>query len=283
MFLRVSTLSLKEKKMNTKICKSCGQANSAEATVCQKCYLNLQPNDSFNSGGQTANQNAASEPKSNKMYWIIGGIGAVVIIGGFFIVALAVGIYYYTDSDEDKLAKNTNTESNANIKTIADSNGNTGEDIANINLRASTNKDVEEETKTENLKEYIETKYPLIGDFKMITVSEMKERNKKIFPQSKDEAFAIYSSNKDNPLEILFSIANYRKVSEAVTDVKAFRKKILKDGKILKESNLSDGVIITYKSKSLIGILDCKDKLCADVSGIDGNKVADFYKRIRAK
>lgn len=194
------------------------------------------------------------------MYWILGGVGAVFIIGGFLIAALAAGIYYYADSSDD-VAKTKITESNSdvNAKKLAD------------------------KTKSSvDWKSVIESKHSNLGKFKLQSVTKIEEKEKMIFRESSDEAFALYSTSDKNPLEILFSVANFSSVSDAKQDVAALKSKIksTKNGKIIKESKLSDGVIISYRKNKLIGILDCKDKTCTQTTGIDGKKVSDFYKQV---
>ena len=271
--------------MNTKICKACGQTNFSVAAICSNCRQNLEQT-AHNSGGQ-------QETGSNKLYWILGGVGALVLLGVFLIVAVVGGIFYFA-GEETSVVKNTNTESN--VKPLKENDDNTvndkpdneedsNTDVANINLRSSSNKEVVADTNTGSLEDYTKTKFPYIGKFKLISVSTMEEKSKKNFPNSIDEALALYSSDPDkNPLEIIFSISKFDKVSNAVNDVKNFKKKLSKKkGKILKESNLSDGVIITYQQEGIVGILDCKNKVCADMSGTDGKQVADFYRLVRKK
>lgn len=249
--------------MNNKICKACGQSNFQEATVCSNCRLNLP------AAANNPNVKTQVKPeKSNKMYWIIGGVGAVVIIGGFLIAVLAVGLYYYSGSSNN-IVETTTDESNSNVesKTLADK------------------KDKPEKSKNDggNLEKLLEKTHSKIGIYKMQSVSTIDDRKKMVFPTSSDEAFALYSSNDKNPLEILFSIAKFSTISDAKKDVAAIKGKIRsEEGKILKESKLSDGVIITYRKKKLIGILDCKDTTCIQTTGIDGKKVSSFYKNAQS-
>lgn len=254
--------------MNTKICKACGQSNFPEASVCSNCHLNLGQTGN-NPGGQTP----VKKEKSSKMYWILGGIGAVVIIGGFFITALAVGIYYYTDSSTD-VTENTNNNKDVVAKKLSGDNADDDK-----------KKDNGDDTKTRNSgswKSVLESKHSSLGKFKLQSVSKIEEKEKMIFRESADEAFALYSTSEKNPLEILFSIAKFSTVSDAKKDVANIKSKIrsAKNGKIIKESKLSDGVIISYRKNKLIGILDCKDKTCTQTTGINGKKVSDFYKQV---
>ncbi len=230
--------------MNTKTCKSCGKTNSVEAASCSNCRMNLDQVP------------VKSPPKGNMLYWIVGGIVTVVLFGGFFVVALSAGLYFYT-RPTTTFEKPSETSANR-LK----------------------------ETRIERipfLNETIDSKHTVFGKFKLQKATRIDDGEKKVFKESKDEAFALYSTDqKKRPLEILFSVATFSSVDAAAASAAAVKKKLLdeKKGKILKESMLSDGVIITYKQNNLIGILDCEKKTCTRVTGIDGTKVADFYRLV---
>ena len=253
--------------MNQNICRACGTANLSEAKTCQNCHLNLPPatNAPFNQGNSNA---AVDKPKSDKLFWIIGGIAGVVVIGGFLIVAVAVGMYYYTAPTTTFVGKNTNDDSNLTAKKLSGDN--------------TEDKKDDKKSNSGDWKSTLETKHSKLGKFKLQSVSKIEEKSKMIFRESSDEAFALYSTSDKNPLEILFSVANFSTITNAKADVEAIKRKIkdAKNGKIIKESNLSDGVIISYRKNKLIGILDCKDKTCTQTTGIDGKKVSDFYKQV---
>lgn len=255
--------------MDTKFCKNCGQANFPEAVKCAKCGGNLA--GGFETEGQSSS--AATKSGDNKLYWILGGIGVVVLLGGFFVVALAAGIYIYTGQDETAYEK-PNTAPDSNAKTEEKPPSEKDEDKPTTVGRLEN----------ENLESFIRDKYQQVGAFKLQSVKDIEARSKKIFRRSNDEAFAIYSSDEKNPLEILFSIANFKKISDAKIDVAAIKIKTLaKKGKILSEEKLPDGVIISFQEKSLVGILDCKNKVCARILGADSQKVTDFYKKVAFK
>ncbi len=233
--------------MNTKICKSCGQKNLLEANVCSNCRMNLEQ------------MPFKPTVKTNKMYWMIGGIATVVLLGGFFIVALAAGLYFY---NRPTTTFDKPSETNVNKQEITEKQDNRIERIPFLN-------------------ETIDSKHTVLGKFKLQKVTRVSDREKRVFEESKDEAFALYSTDeKKHPLEILFSIATFSSINAAQTDAAAVKQKLLneKKAKIIRESNLSDGVIISYKQNNLIGILDCKNKTCTQITGIDGRKVSDFYK-----
>ncbi len=92
--------------MNNKMCNKCGQTNLPNAEMCVKCgsHLPQADNNPFNQPPKTIKSasempmfsGASAKPeaakKSNKLYWILGGVGALVLFGGFLIVNLAAGI-----------------------------------------------------------------------------------------------------------------------------------------------------------------------------------------------
>ncbi len=258
-----------EIKMNTKTCKSCGRTNFPEAAFCSNCHQTLEQ-----STNNPVEKKQAKSEKSNKLYWILGGVGAVVVIGGFFITALAVGIYYYASPTTIFEGENFNTDSNVTAKKLSGDDKNTD--------KPDNKKNDKSRFGSKDWKSVIESKHTKLGKYKLQSVSKIEEKEKMIFKESADEAFALYSTNDKKPLEILFSVANFSTISDAKSDVDAIKQKIktAKNGKIIKESKLSDGVIITYRKNKLIGILDCKDKTCTQTTGVNGTKVSDFYKQV---
>lgn len=266
--------------MNTIFCKNCGQANLSNTYDCTKCGMKLEQAGNNPGGQKSAAATTSTTPSKsggNKLYyWILGGVGALVLLFGFFVVALAAGIYIYTGQDET-VFENTNTESNSDVKTDKKQVDNKSKDTDNKSVTAKN-------LENEDLESFIKTNYQNIGNFKLQSVSDVGTKDKKVFRGSNDEAFAIYSSDEKNPLEILFSLANFKTISDAKVDVAAIKiKTIVNKGKIIKENKLKDGVIITYREKNLIGILDCKNKVCVRVIGADNNKVADFYRQVAFK
>ena len=272
--------------MNTTLCKNCGQANLPNAERCSKCgkHLSAASDNPFSYSGEPPrnaafpekrNEIAAGSKSGSKMlYWILGGVAALVLVSGFILVA-AIGIYLYT-SQNYAAAETTNAENTPAEKKSGE--------VAEIKEKRTVFEKIEPPSAAGNLEKFISDDYQKIGDYRLQSVSDIKLKSKKIFRNSTDEAFAVYSSDEKNPLEILFSIAKFKSVSDAKVDVVAIKIKALtKKGKILRETKLSDGVVISYTEKNLIGILDCKNTTCARVLGIDNKKVADFYKKISGK
>lgn len=256
--------------METKFCKKCGQANTPAAAICRKCGESLGKNS------QATAQSASVESKSGgKLYWILGGIGALVLIGGFFAAVLIVGLFIYSSQNET-LAETTEIESNSKVEPEQRRD-------AETEKRSSTKK-ISDQPASANLESLIKNDYQNIGDFKLLSVNDIEQKDKKIFRRSLDEAFAIYSSDEKNPLEILLSIANFKSIADAKIDVARVKlKSRAKKGKILKERKFSDGIIINYREKSLIKILDCKNKSCLLVTGTNAGKVGNFHEQVSAR
>ena len=184
-----------------------------------------------------------------------------------FITVVAGAIFYFSGP------KTTFVGDNTNGKPVALSNTNSGDETAKKERKSPFDEN-------QTLKEFLESKHSTLGKFKQRGVSKIEDKDKKVFKESADEAFALYSKEAKNPLEILFSMAKFSSVADAQTDAAAIRKEITskKNNKIVKESNFSDGVILSYEKNKLIGILDCQGKICTQITGIDSGKVADFYK-----
>lgn len=267
--------------MDLNFCKNCGQANLPNTSDCTKCGTKLAPindNPFAPKSAAAATSPNAQKAGNTKLYWILGIVGAVILLGGFFVVALAAGIYFYSSQNETAI-ENPKPKPNPNTTKEKPAT-----DTENVSPKTTILGDLASKAKDTSLKDYIEVNYKNIGEFKMQTVSDIEVKEKKVFRSSDDESFAIYSSDEKNPLQILFSVAKFNTQSDVNVEVAAKKIKLIIDkGKIRSENKLSDGVIITYQKNKLVGILDCKNTTCADVSGIDNQKVADFYRRISSR
>ena len=64
--------------------------------------------------------NMNNEPvKSNsKLYWILGGVVALVLVGSFMVIALAAGIFFYANSGSDRVPLKKNQKKLRQIKKL---------------------------------------------------------------------------------------------------------------------------------------------------------------------
>jgi len=195
---------------------------------------------------------------NKKLYLILGGIVAVVLIGAFSIVAAAVGFFYFSGPRTTfEGIPNSNSARNANVvdanKTIAD--------------------------KPPNLKEYITSNQSKLAEFKLINVETNIDR--KWFRSAKDEALASFSSDADNPNEIIFSLSSFNNAVDAKKDADVYKRSIIAGKmKIVSEKRFASGVVLRYASEKTFGIMDCRDRLCTSITGLKKEKVERFYQLI---
>lgn len=197
--------------------------------------------------------------KSNKkLYLILGGILAVILIGGFSIIVAALSLMY--------LSRPTTTfEGKPNTNTARDS-GNKNTNIADQRKR---------------LEEFIRKNSNNFGEFKLTRVETSP--NNKWLPNANEEAIADFSSDATNPYEILFFLSSFNNVAEAKKDAEAFKKNIIaKKMKIVSEKQLANGLILRYSSNKNFGIMDCSDRLCLSISGDEKDKVEKLYELFSA-
>jgi len=201
---------------------------------------------------------ADSQKSNKKLYLIFGGIGAVVLIGAFSIVAAAFGLMYLS-------RPKTTFEGIPNSNSARTANG--------INANKNT------ADKPQNLKEHITNNQNKFDEFKLIQV----ETNdyKKWFPSAKDEALASFSSDPNDSNEIIFSLSNFNNAADAKKDADGYRKNIIAGKmKIVSEKRLTSGLILHYANAKAFGIMDCRDRLCISITGVKKDKVEKFYQSV---
>lgn len=186
--------------MNNKICEKCRQTNLPNAKTCTKCGLELSQNDSWKEdplktiavGQQEFNEiisvesdqaepfafsseanspknetnSSETEKKSNsKLYWILGGVGALVLIGGFLVFVLGIGAYLYStsrgDDEETAVSKNVNSD---------EDNENNEKKSSKIEVKETSSNDANEPTTAtgKQILGMLKSDYAAFGKFKLI-------------------------------------------------------------------------------------------------------------------
>lgn len=183
--------------MNNKICESCGQTNLPNAKNCTKCGSDLVrlSDNPFNDreedplktvvvGRQELNElippqtnpaepSAENSPETEeksgkKLYWILGGVGALVLVGGFLVLVLGIGAYLYMSSGGDEEIAAENINSNTETKSTS---------LKTKNEENETGSDISNEPKTPTGKQImgmLKSDYDEFGKFKLIS-TEVKE------------------------------------------------------------------------------------------------------------
>lgn len=100
-------------------------------------------------------ENQTVEKSGSKLYWILGGIGVLILVGGFFVIALSTGIYLYASSKNDGKKLVSKPEVMTDPKP----------------------KDSSEETSEKEGRTFVKLlndKYATVGDFKLVEAKPIK-------------------------------------------------------------------------------------------------------------
>lgn len=226
------------RKMNSKFCVNCGEANLSQASVCRSCGIDWEPtgkNPLEPENEQPKNQEAKPElpqtpppasrtkaQSSGEIYWVLGGaVAFILFIGGFFVVAV-FGTYLYTSrakavSTEKYPKPSENPNRNVPVKS------NTPDSSSKINPSLITN---------ETMKGIFKVKQKA-GKFELVKVIETRSTG--YFLTADAEAGALYSDRgkKENVLIDMAAYASKVKAKDEFTEMvktdKAAGAKILTD------------------------------------------------------
>ena len=277
--------------MKTKFCRTCGQANLLTENTCTKCGLNLPPaikntpgesssesnedpyktiavgQEEFNNLQQSAKNFEPKPVKSNsKIFWIVGILGAFVVFGGFLIVALAGGIYFYAGSQSDKTAYPTPSNEE-----------NTNQDSKQVPKVVEENDPILLKMTDEDISKHINGKLKKLGQY---TLGKTGTPKIKIFEGAKAEQFGIYLPKTDGRDFVFFTMAtftSYRKAKEFLAKKSEQVKK--EGGKIISHDIKNEREVLIFKEKELGGqIMDCSQGVCISVFGTTGKHTSEFYK-----
>ncbi len=285
--------------MNNKICKGCGQANFPNAEVCTNCGLNLPPtvnnpveaqNDPMKTIAVGQNQmpgfsppiqnNAEPEKKSGgKMFWILGGVGALVLFSGFLLAVLGAGYYFYQKSSETVEVYPTPAIEEEKNKT--ENSETDGKNVDNDDEPA----EIPENDKTDSvlsnmtngdINRHIEGKLKSLGIYKL---SKSGTPKKKTFGNSNAEQYGLYIPTNDSKEFVLFSMATFPSIGQAkdFVDDKAAEIKNA-GGKIISHNDKATSDVLLYNEKEAGGqIIDCKDGVCIYIIGSKAKHTSGFY------
>ncbi|MGI8669717.1 MAG: hypothetical protein ACR2J3_07695 [Aridibacter sp.] len=251
--------------MQNQFCKKCGQANFPNVSVCSKCGTSLanQTNQNpFNASNEPPptmenpqfSNTPKLEKKSNKMYWIIGGVTAVLVLflGIAFIAGL--GIYLYTNSSTDTEVANTSPKDNTNDedKPINEDNGKS------------------DEMTDGKLEDYIKNDRRTVGSY---TLDNVKAFNGDDFSGRIAGVTALYINGSKR---VVHSIAMFKTYAEASDDFSKYKRNIrnLKGSQV--RSSEKDRVIFAHKGS--IFLTFCNEAGgCHELISSDGKTILEYY------
>lgn len=273
--------------MNYQICKSCGLGSLPTAQSCTRCGLSFSEsaNASINQGdppktvvilgGQT-NYAATPPPKNNsKIYWILGGLGGLILVGGLFVVVVAVGIYFY--SANKNVTKVENTDKTRTPYPI--NSRPTPSDKSTQSDNTDTVFGDEELAAVFSVKKQV-------GKFTHYTTLQPADSpEKKLFQNSGGEATAMYGVKGKNE-NVIYSIASYSSREKAQAEFKNYIDREKQKGAqmiaeiIMDQQNKS--VNASYKLGATTVLTFCSWKLdnitlCHRIGSPQGATVINFY------
>ncbi|MEZ5344172.1 MAG: zinc ribbon domain-containing protein [Pyrinomonadaceae bacterium] len=285
--------------MDNKFCSRCGQANFPDANICTKCGNALssgaEPQFSQNpsaraAGGGSAGSMSETSAKSNKkLYIIVGGILAVLVISIGAIILLAVGMLLYTNSQSEVVRNDTpaerKTESDTDEKTDSqdaedDDSGDDSESGDSDNplddVTFPSGKDVEfgEETKSEindaSLLSFFLSKKSKVGAFSLVDAKTSSDKT--IFP---NRSAGLQAEYKSGSKKVIHRVAVYRSLNDAKGDIDTYKRALQNSGAKVRSSK-EDQVIFDRAGAVYLAFYNTQGAL-HEISARDGKDVLAYY------
>ena len=282
--------------MGTIFCKNCGQANSSFEYSCTKCGLNLgnpSPNlsnkspfgaseddpyktivvgqndidQAINTASSTQTPTNNTAKKSNKLYWILGGVGALVLVGGFLLVALIGGIYLYSSGGDEEIARDYPRNEEPENPPAGREKDDTPSDFPGSDGELTDAKVVEFLDKRKN-----------IGSFKLISANtqDTLKLPTKVFVLSEASAYSTYLSNRGkNAVVVFMGVYNSAKTSKSDYDL-TIRNIKTNGSKNVKTASEDGNNVATFSNKGQNMMLTCRDKVCFMISSNKADALKDF-------
>ncbi|HRH43484.1 MAG TPA: hypothetical protein PKY82_17775 [Pyrinomonadaceae bacterium] len=269
--------------MNYQMCKNCGLANALTAQLCVRCNFRLDspinqvlPQKTAETlGGQINYAAAAPKKEKNNLYLILGGLAALVLVGGLFIGAVAIGYLVYSAKTNVARVENTNKPSTPYP----------------VNSRPTPS---DKSTPADKPK-------TIFGDEELAAVFMIKKQvgrfthlstfpaadspDKKTFQNSGGEAKAMYGS-KDKNADIIYCIASYSSSETAQAEFKNFIAREKQNGAKMIVDIMMDSQNKSINASYRIGVLTvltfCSWKMetatmCHRIASPQGTSVVDFH------
>ncbi len=277
--------------MNNNVCKGCGRANLPNAKSCANCGLNLtqMPSNPFGDqeedplktiavGQQEINEiisdtsksstNDNSAESSNKLYWIIGGVGALVLVGSFLVIALSVGIYFFAFSggSEEVATNNPKPTPQEDVSTgTDDSTPNSGS--LDVEGKTAFGKALIKRIKSENSK---------VGNFDL-----RKLDNEDLVTFSKSfESVTAYYNDSSSSAEVIHTHSGYLRWQDAKREALKRAREFKKEDRKAIINNRGNYVNTAFKFSGRNYYLYCKKVenlgLCQLVSSKRFSKLREY-------
>lgn len=207
--------------------------------------------------------NQTNEKKGNsKLYWILGGVGALVVVGVFLIISLAVGIFYFSDgfSDDEKIIvkKTQNLKDNNKDSKISEKDKKTKETLDDVKINfppmESENPARDNSAVSSSLIKFLKQKYSTVGSFKLI---EAKPFKSSLFGSSDFTVVGNYNESKSK--EVLSHwYVHYSDWETAKSEARRRIASFKKDDPEMKVTDKGDSIVTAFFSADRLNRLDCR-------------------------
>ena len=286
--------------MDNQFCNKCGQANFPNAPVCTKCGEALSGSGSNKADFQSppptmaasrsvGSQSATPEKKSKTMYWIIGGVAALLLFAVGLVILVAIGIFVYTNNQSDEVArdetelqhKETNSKKDDDTDIFSDDTKDTKTKSDNPmdDISFPSGNDIDFGEKPDGNKssldnaalvQFFKGKKSKVGIFKLVNV--VSSNDKTIFAKRLAGVQANYSSGRKR---IIHRLAVYSSLNEAKGDIAAYKAAVKKiRGRI--RSSKADQIIYSHKGLVYLAFYNQQGGL-HEISSKSGNDIIKYY------
>lgn len=271
--------------MDNQFCKSCGQANFPNASVCSKCGQALSPaeNRPFNQpnqqqqnfGGQNqAPKSAAAPKKSNTKFWVIGGIAVFLVLAiGVIGIAAVGGLLYFNSQPGDEVAYD---DPGPDKSPVSDDDTDTDSDkpLDDIDFPSSDDTnfggDNGSPASESTLVEFFKQKKSRVGSFGLDNVKTVASDGS--FPNKSSGVVANYSSGSTN---ITHQVFVYESNDLGRTDFTTYKQVLKKVGAKFRTQK-KDQVIFTRKGIVVLGFLNPQGGIHV-ISSKSGSDIITYY------
>lgn len=255
--------------MQNQFCNKCGQANFPNTSVCTKCGAGL-----VNRSGQNP-LNASNEPppamenpqfsntpkpegKSNKKFWVIGGVAAILVVFlGMIALIAGIAIWFSYSSSGSEIA---NTNTSRGLKNEA-------------NDAKSNDNDVDsksDEMTDSRLEDYMKNDRKTVGKYTLDNVKAFKGDD---FSGRDAGITALYENGSK---KVVHSIAMFKTYAEASDDFGRYKRNIrtLKGSQV--RSSEKDRIIFAHKGSIFLTFCNPAGG-CHELISSDGKTILDYY------
>ncbi len=275
--------------MENQFCSKCGQANLPNSGACSKCGQPL-----FSQAANNPNIQGGQPPQSgkgnSKMYWIIGGIAAFLLVGVGIVLLAAVGLIFYASSndqtarDENQIERSesdsksddddTKSADDSREDDDSDDSGDSEKPMDDVTFPSGKDVDFGDEASNDvddaSLLKFFFEKKSEVGPFKLIKAKTSTDRA--YFPNRLAGIQAEYRSGSTN---ITHRAAIYKTIDDARDDIEVYKQEVKNSGAQIRSSK-EDQIIYSRIGLVYLAFYNPQGGL-HEISSKNGNDIIKYY------